>query len=116
VTVELTKRAEPKRWGSITSLVQVGWFVIAAAGAAYLWAVIFGDGISGLTDGYTLGQRPNSDLPNANVALIAAVGAYVGSPMFAWWSSSTSRFNTPRWLLLTASVGLVVFATSRLFV
>ncbi len=97
-------------------LVEAGWFVVAAAAAAYLWAVIFGDGISGLTDGYTLGQRPNSDLPNANLAFIAAVGAYVGSPMLAWWTTPNGRFDFPRWVLLTAGAGFVVFAASRLFV
>jgi len=64
-------------------LVQAGWFVVASAAAAYLWAVVFGDGISGLTDGYTLSQRPNWHLPNANLAFIVAVGAYVASPMLA---------------------------------
>jgi hypothetical protein len=97
-------------------VVQACWFVVAVAGAAYVWAVIFGHGISGLTDGYTLGQRPNSDLPNANVALISAVGAYVASPALAWWASSTGRFNALRWLVLSAAAGVVVFAASRLSV
>jgi hypothetical protein len=90
--------------------------VVASAAAAYLWAVGFGDGISGLTDGYTLSQRPNWNLPNANLAFIVAVGAYVASPMLAWWASSTGRLNSPRWLLDTAAVGFVVCAASRLLV
>jgi hypothetical protein len=97
-------------------LVQAGWFLAASAAAAYLWAVVFGDGISGLTGGYTLSQQPNSDLPNANLAFIAAVGAYLASPAFAWWASTTGRFNFLRWLLLTASAGSVIFVASRLFV
>jgi hypothetical protein len=107
-----TKRVWPPR----SQFVQAGWFLVAAVGAAYLWAVIFGDGIAGLADGYTLSHRTGSDLPNANVAFIVAVGAYVGSPALAWWASPTGRFNAPRWLVLTATVGFLVFVASRLFV
>jgi hypothetical protein len=78
--------------------------------------MVFGDGISGLTAGYTLSQQPNSDLPNANLAFIVAVGAYLASPAFAYWASTTGRFNLLRWLLVTAVVGSVIFAASRLFV
>jgi hypothetical protein len=97
-------------------LVQAGWFLVASAAAAYLWAVVFGDGISGLTAGYTLSQQPNSDLPKSNLAFIVAVGAYLASPAFAWWATTTGRFNFLRWLLFTAAVGSVIFGASRLFV
>jgi hypothetical protein len=98
-------------------VVQAGWFVISAVAAAYLWAVVFGDGIAGLAGSYTLDHRNYSDLPNANYVFLAAVAAYLASPFLAaWWGSATGSLNIPRWFLLTGALGFGAFAASRLFV
>ena len=86
------------------------------AAAAYLWAVIFGDAVPGLKLGQAL---ENADsLPNANLAVAAAVVVYTASPWAAWWWSdfAATRTAAPRWYGLTAIAGAILFGVSRMLV
>ena len=100
------------RWR--VQVIRVGCLVAASLAAAYLWAVLFGDGLHGLKDSATLDRQPDSDLPNANIAFLAAVGVYIGSLFYALWSAEW-RFGALTWCALTAATGLGVFAATRLF-
>jgi hypothetical protein len=102
-----------------SKLLRAGCLVTGSLAGGYLWAVLFGDGIHGLTSGATLANRPNSDLPNANVAFVVAICVYLASPMYAWWRTEWPQMYSRgllKWNALTATVGLVVFLVSRLFV
>jgi hypothetical protein len=99
-------------------LLRACCLVSGSLAAGYLWAVLFGDGIHGLTSGATLDHRPNADLPNANVAFVVAVLVYFASPMYAWWWTEWPKMYSGalvRWGALTATAGLAVFGVSRLF-
>jgi hypothetical protein len=98
-------------------VIRVMCFVAASGAAAYLWAVIFGDGIPGLKDGASLWNADS--IPDANFAFVAAVAIYLFiSPFSAWWWSdmSTGHRQTVTWFGSSAVTGSVVFAVSRLFV
>ena len=86
------------------------------AAAAYLWAVIFGDGLHGLKLGPAIDKADS--LPNANVAFVAALVVYAASPLAAWWWAdfTASRNATPKWYAFTAIAGAFLFAVSRMFV
>jgi hypothetical protein len=79
---------------------------------AYLWAVIFGDGIHGGKTGSAL--ENSRDLPNANGALIVAVGVFLASPLYYQWRTEPYRATLGKWYALTAAAGLLLFGASRL--
>jgi hypothetical protein len=83
----LSSQARPdhgKRRIGRDRLIQATCFLIGAAAAAYLWAVVFGDAIPGLKSGAAL-DKSNSDFPNANAAFLVAVATYLTTPFAAWW-------------------------------
>jgi hypothetical protein len=89
--------------------------LIGAVGAAYMWAVQFGDGLHGLESTSALDQSGN--FPNANAALIGAIGLY-GAGCFGVGISGVAARRS-RLLQAWAAVGVLgagVFAISRLFV
>ena len=86
----------------------------AIVAAAYLWAVVFGDGVHGLKDNAALNE--SSSFPDASVA--AAVGIYFLSTMTAIWFSDVSvkRPALAAWGVSTALAGGGLFALSRIFI
>ena len=100
-------------------LINGACLLAGSVAAAYLCAILFGDALPGLKDGYSLSQGPDStDLPNANLAFIAAVGVFLVSPVAkTWWTNRGFGYGQQfKWLGLTALVGAGLFAVSRLFV
>jgi hypothetical protein len=99
-------------------LINGACLLAGSVAAAYLWAVIFGRALPGLKSGYALSQGSESDIPNANLAFIVAVGVFLVSPAAnTWWTNR--GFGTAQqltWLGLTALAGAGVFAVAQLFV
>ena len=111
--VSQTPSAEAER-ASVSPRVRAVRFGCVAAGsiaAAYLWAVLLGHGLHGLLFGSALDNATN--FPGANAAFGAAIAAYVGAPIVAWWYGDL-RFGNLRWCLVTAAAGLAIFALTQL--
>jgi uncharacterized RDD family membrane protein YckC len=103
--VEQFRRVRPR-------LIPAGCAIAASVAAAYLWAVIFGDGIHGGKTGSAL--ENSRDLPNANGALIVAVGVFLASPLYYQWRTEPYGATLGKWYALTAAAGLLLFGASRL--
>jgi hypothetical protein len=86
----------------------------AIIATAYLWAVVFGDGVHGLKD--TVALNKSSSFPDANVAFIAAVAVYFLSTMTAIWFSDiyVKRTALAGWVAWTTLAGGGLFALSRI--
>jgi hypothetical protein len=93
-------------------LIRAGCATASCVAAAYLWAVIFGDGIHGLKGASAL--ENTTDYPNANLAFIVAVGVFISSPIYYYWSTDTYKASLAKWCALTAAAGLLLFGASRL--
>jgi hypothetical protein len=91
--------------------VRIGCVAAGSIAAAYLWAVLLGHGLHGLVAGSALDNAPN--FPGANAAFAAAIAAYVGAPIVAWWYGDL-RFGNLRWCLVTAAAGLAIFGLTQL--
>jgi hypothetical protein len=88
---------------------------VGAVAATYLWAVLFGHGLSGLKDSASLDRQSNSaDYPNANIAFIAALIAFFGAGFYAWWWGDLRRGTPVMWWAVTATAGLVIFGVALL--
>jgi hypothetical protein len=103
--VEQLQRLRPQ-------LIRAGCATAGCVAAAYLWAAIFGNGIHGLKGASAL--ENTTDYPDANVAFIVAVGVFISSPIYDYWSTDTYRASVAKWCALTAAVGLLLFGASRL--
>jgi hypothetical protein len=71
----------------------------------------FGDGIHGLKGASAL--ENTTDYPNANLAFIVAVGVFISSPSYYYWSTDTYKASLAKWCALTAAAGLLLFGASR---
>ena len=93
-------------------LIRAGCAIASCVAAAYLWAVIFGDGIHGLKTG--AGLDDSTDYPDANLAFVVAVAVFIVSPIYYHWSTNTYRAGIAKWCGVTGAAGLLLFAASRL--
>lgn len=66
------------------------WLVLGSVSAAYLWAVVTGNGLHGLKDTAELDK--GGPLPDANVAFIAAIGlVFISCFMRAYLGATVPR-------------------------
>jgi hypothetical protein len=86
--------------------VRIGCVAAGSIAAAYVWALLIEHGLHSLVVGSALDNAPN--FPGANAALVAAIVAYVGAPIVAWWYGDLWLGNL-RWFLVTAAAGLALF-------
>ena len=103
--VEQLQRLRPQ-------LIRAGCATASCMAAAYLWAVIFGDGMHGLK--FASALENTTDYPNANLAFIVTVGVFISSPIYYFWSTDTYGASVAKWCALTATAGLLLFGASRL--
>jgi hypothetical protein len=94
--------------------MSVACVVIGVAGAGYVWAAAFGDGLQGLKDTAAL-DRSNS-FPDANVVFIAALLAFAAGPFGLVLAGSVRPNRILHWFAAIGAAGGVVFGISRLFV
>jgi hypothetical protein len=97
-------------------LVQAVCFVAAILASAYLWAVVFGDGIPGLKGVAELDR--SSSYPDADAVLVGAVALWCIASLLAALSSTYTRvWKHPvrNWTGGTLLSGLLAFGVSRIF-
>jgi hypothetical protein len=108
------RRRLGERFGAVATRAVVLWYAIGAIAAAYVWAVIFGDGIAGLKSATELDR--GGSFPDANAALIAAGVVFVVAPLAGMWCAErwTDWVGLGQCYAVTAAVGAAVFAAVAL--
>jgi hypothetical protein len=96
----------------------VAWLVIDGLAAAYLWAVLFGQGVPGLKSSVQL--RGSSSFPDANVAFIAAGLCFGVSPFVVGLiapvrlRASGRSLGYLELLAVSAAAGAVLFGATQI--